>query len=50
MMICSFRAYVVFAASKVCCLCILLLLERGADVTFSDAVSACRPVKLDDRQ
>jgi hypothetical protein len=29
MMICSFRAYVVFAASEVCCLCILLLEKRS---------------------
>ena len=36
MMIYSFRAYVVFAASEVCCWCILLL-ERGADVVFSEA-------------
>jgi hypothetical protein len=49
MMICSFRAYVVSVASEVCCLCILLL-ERGANVTFSDGVSACGPVRLDDRQ
>jgi hypothetical protein len=49
MMICSFRAYVVFAASEVCCLCILLL-EEGRRCLFSDAVSACRPVRFDDRQ
>ena len=29
MMICSFRAYVVFVASEVCCLRILLL-EKGS--------------------
>src|SRR5271170_3014981 len=45
----SFRAYVVFAASEMCRWCILLL-ERGADVVFSDAFSACGPVMLDDHQ
>lgn len=49
MMIYSFRAYVVFAASEACCWCILLF-ERGVDVVFGDTFSACGPVMLDDRQ